>query len=242
MNNIALFWVALIASLTVVNTAEKKTDPKKTKKAAPNPAFAKVEDKPGLPRVLLIGDSISIGYTVDVQNLLKDKANVHRIPGNGGPTINGLKNLKTWLGDTKWDVIHFNWGLHDLKYVGPDNANLADPKLPTSRQQVSLAEYEKNLAELVKQMQATGAKLIWRTTTPVPEGSSGRIAGDEVKYNEVAARVMKAQGIMTDDLYAHAMVKLKEIQRPANVHFTEEGSRYLAKQVAAIIESQLPRK
>jgi hypothetical protein len=67
----------------------------------------------GLPRVLLIGDSISMGYTLDVRELLKGKANVHRIPTNGGPTTNGLKNIKAWLGDSKWDVIHFNWGLHD---------------------------------------------------------------------------------------------------------------------------------
>ena len=84
------------------------------------PEFAPVEDTPGLPRVLLIGDSISIGYTLPVRELLKGKANVHRIPGNGGPTTNGLKNLDEWLAG-KWDVIHFNFGLHDLK-IGDDGS------------------------------------------------------------------------------------------------------------------------
>src|SRR5690349_10757201 len=82
-------------------------------KAEPNP-LAPIEDRPGLPRVLIIGDSISVGYTLPVRELLKDKANVHRIPVNGGPTIRGLANLDTWLGTGKWDVIHFNWGLHDV--------------------------------------------------------------------------------------------------------------------------------
>lgn len=88
-------------------------------KRAPNPAMAPIEDVAGLPRVLLIGDSISIGYTLHVRELLKGKANVHRIPANGGPTTNGVTHLKTWLGDSKWDVIHFNFGLHDLVYMGP---------------------------------------------------------------------------------------------------------------------------
>src|SRR5262245_45995913 len=78
-----------------------------------SPAFASVTEQPGLPRVLLIGDSISIGYTVTVRRELAGKANVLRIPENGADTANGLKKIDAWLGESKWDVIHFNWGLHD---------------------------------------------------------------------------------------------------------------------------------
>ena len=232
----------LVAACDFAGAAEKKAAPKPKPKGESNPAMAKIEDQPGLPRVLLIGDSISIGYTVPVRELLQGKANVHRILTNGGPTTNGLANLKTWLGDSKWDVIHFNWGLHDLKYMGPKTENLADPKLPTSHQQVPLADYERNLRQLVDQLKATGAKLIWCNTTPVPEGCAGRVPGDEVKYNEAAARVMKDAGIPINDLYAHALAKLKDIQLPANVHFSDTGSKYLAEKVAAAIESQLPKK
>jgi acyl-CoA thioesterase-1 len=203
--------------------------------------MAKIEDVPGLPRVLIIGDSISIGYTLDVRELLKGKANVHRIPTNGGPTTNGLKNIQAWLGDSKWDVIHFNWGLHDLKYIQDDPSKRADPKASGSHLQVALLDYEKNLAALVKTMQATGAKLIWCATTPVPAGSDGRIESDEVKYNEAAARVMTAAGIPTNDLRAHALAK-PEAQLPANVHYSPEGSRYLAEKVAAMIAEHLPKK
>src|SRR5881396_740319 len=80
-----------------------------------SPAFAPVIDQPGLARVLLIGDSISIGYTATVRKELAGKANVHRIPENGADTANGLKKIDAWLGNSRWDVIHFNWGLHDLK-------------------------------------------------------------------------------------------------------------------------------
>jgi hypothetical protein len=66
-----------------------------------------------LPRVLLIGDSVSRGYTQAVRTALAGKANVHRAPANCGPTASGIKNIEVWLGDGKWDVIHFNFGIHD---------------------------------------------------------------------------------------------------------------------------------
>src|SRR5262245_27701093 len=74
-----------------------------------------IEDKPGLPRVLLIGDSISIGYTLPARKALDGKANVHRISANAGTSAKTLKNLDKWLGNGKWDVIHINVGLHDIK-------------------------------------------------------------------------------------------------------------------------------
>lgn len=240
MKTAFLLSVLLVSSLPLLTAADKPA-PAARAKRAPSPSLAKIEDVPGLPRVLLIGDSISMGYTIPVRDLLKGKANVHRIPTNGGPTTNGVKNLTAWLGSSKWDVIHFNWGLHDLKYVQEDPSKRADPKAPGSHLQVSLADYEKNLTTLVAQLKATGAKLIWCSTTPVPEGSDGRIAGDEKKYNEAAARVVQAADIPTDDLCAHANARLKDVQLPANVHYSPDGYKYLAEKVAAEIGKALPK-
>ena len=98
----------------------------------------------------------------------------------------------------------------------------------------------KSLAELnVKRLKETGAKLVWASTTPVPEGSGGRIPGDAKKYNAVAADVMKKHGVPVNDLYAHVIDKLEKYQRPANVHFVEEGSEYLGKKAAKEIIKQL---
>lgn len=213
--------------------------PAKKKKRKPNPAMAKIEDVPGLPRVLLIGDSISIGYTVPVRELLKGKANVHRPLTNCGPTTKGVAEIDAWLGDGKWDVIHFNWGLHDLKYMGPQNQNLADPAAPDSHQQVPPAEYEKNLRLLVDRLRKTGAKLIWRSTTPVPEGVKGRVVGDSKKYNDIAKTIMEEHNIPVDDQYRFALARLSEIQLPANVHFSRHGSEALAKQAVAAITAAL---
>jgi acyl-CoA thioesterase-1 len=53
---------------------------------------------------------------------------------------------------------------------------------------------------------------------------------------------MKEAGIPTDDLNAHAAAKLKEVQLPANVHYSEAGYKYLAEKVAKEIEAALPKK
>ncbi len=210
--------------------------PKQGKSRGP---LSPIEDEPGLPRVLLIGDSISIGYTLPVRNLLKGKANIHRPPTNCASTKHGLAGIDEWLGEGKWDVIHFNWGLHDLKYMGPNGENLADPKNPANSQQVPIRQYSENLAKLVKRLKQTGAKLIWRNTTPVPEGAKGRVVGDAMKYNAAAALVMSENGIITNDLYRFSKARWNQIGRKANVHFTTEGSLALAGQVAESILDQL---
>ncbi|NTV38127.1 MAG: hypothetical protein HGA82_02950, partial [Anaerolineales bacterium] len=209
--------------------------PEKTAKTPEekNPAFAPITENPALPRVLLIGDSISIGYTLDVRKLLEGKANVLRVPTNCGPTAKGMKSLEEWLGTGKWDVIHFNWGLHDVKRMKDGKMDI------TGDWQVPPETYKANLEALVQKLKATGARLIWATTTPVPEGADGRVKDDEVKANVLAAKVMKANGVAVDDLYAHVLPQLQKYQRPKNVHFTDEGYVFLAKQVADSILAAL---
>lgn len=233
---VPLLAVLAVAVGSLAAEAEQKKGPRR--RQGPNPAYAEVVDDPKLPRVLVIGDSISIGYTLPLRELLQGKANVHRIPTNGGPTTRGLEHIDSWLGDGKWDVIHFNWGLHDLKQM----ADRKDPNLPDlDLRQVPPEEYEKNLRALVVRLKKTGAKLIWATTTPVPEGSAGRTPGDAAKYNEIAARIMAAEGVAIDDLYSFAKPQLETIQLPANVHFKPAGSQALAAKVAESINAALPR-
>jgi acyl-CoA thioesterase-1 len=93
----------------------------------------------------------------------------------------------------------------------------------------------------VARLRTTGAKLIFATTTPVPEGSAGRVHNAELAYNQAAVRVMKKAGVAIDDLHALVAPKLAELQLPRNVHFTPEGSRLLAQQVSESIRKVLPR-
>ena len=219
----ALTLVFLLSSLLSA-TAQQPAAPAKAKRA-PNPTMDPIQDVAGLPRVLLIGDSISIGYTQPTRKLLEGKANVHRIPANGGPTKNGIANIKKWLGDGKWDVIHFNWGIHDLKFM------------PDGKRQVEAADYEANLRSLVTTLKTTGAKLIWASTTPIPEGELNpqRKFGQVPEYNAIAAKVMTENGVTINDLNAWMTPRFEELQKPKDLHYTEAGSEHLARKVAEAI-------
>lgn len=225
------FTMLFFLSLAVIGVVGAQ-EPARTRRNT-QPAMQAIQDAPNLPRVLLIGDSISIGYTLDTRRLLAGKANVHRPLENCAHTEKGLEKLDEWLGSKKWDVIHFNWGLHDLKYVD-QKGNRVPPK-SGGKQLHSPEEYAKNLEKLVLQLKKTGAKLIWATTTPVPEGAGGRIKGDAAKYNAVAEKIMRKHSVAINDLYGLVILRLQEVQRPGDVHFKKGGSELIAERVAASI-------
>lgn len=241
--------ICLFTTFTVVGlsaTAQETKPPAKaaTKNAATSEKPSRIQEEfvppkedPKLPNVLLIGDSISIAYTLPVRQRLLQEANVWRPVVNCGPTTRGVADLDTWLGNRHWDVIHFNFGLHDLRWMPVKNSVGNDEKAEQTPQ-VSLKDYEANLRKIVTRLKETGATLIWCETTPVPAESAQRIEGDEENYNAVAAKVMREIGdIQTDAL--HDFAKSKAQQRPANVHYTPEGSEQLADQVTASIRSAL---
>ena len=233
ISSIYPFLILTAFSLTFSVTAQKKA-------AKPGPLTPIIEVE-GLPHVLIIGDSISIGYTLPTRALLQGKVNLHRIPTNGGPTIKGLSEIDKWLGSRKWDLIHFNWGLHDLKFMGKDGTNLV-PKEEGGIVQVPLPDYEKNLDLLVSRMKKSARQLVWRNTTPIPAGSKARYVGDSVKYNQVAARIMEKHGVPTLDLYTPSKKNMKAWMRVANVHYFPDGSQALAEIVAEDITKRLKIK
>jgi hypothetical protein len=195
-----------------------------------------------LPKVLIIGDSISIGYTRPLKEILNGKATVLHNPGNAEDSGNGLKKLDAWLGDTKWDVIHFNHGLHDLKYVDENGKNAN--KQANAHLKVEPDEYGKNLDAIVVRLKKTGAKLIFATTTPVPEGTSKplRMPDDVERYNKVALEVMKKHEVTVNDLHALVLPKLGEWQRVKDVHYKAAGYRAMSEEAAAHILKALGRK
>jgi lysophospholipase L1-like esterase len=207
------------------------------------PAFRYVQEQPGLPRALIIGDSISLGYTTRVQDRLRGKVNVWRVPANAGSTEKGLASLDEWLSwRDHWDVIHFNFGLHDLKRQKEGSPN-PDQLDVTGKISVPLEQYAKNLEQLAQRLKATGAEIIWAATTPVPVGARGRIHGDEETYNKAAAGIMASNGIRVNDLHAFIIPPLAadpHIQETVttagkdhpDVHFNDPGNDLLAAQVA----------
>ncbi|MGY8768383.1 MAG: SGNH/GDSL hydrolase family protein [Pirellulales bacterium] len=200
---------------------------------------ANAADKESLPKVLMIGDSISIGYQKPLVALMKDQAVVTHNPGNAAHSANGLANIDKWLGDTKWDVIHFNHGLHDLKYVDKTGKNSTSKE--TGHIQIPIAEYEKNMNAIVVRLKKTGAKLIFATTTPYPDIPGGplREAKQAAIYNKAALKVMKKHDVAINNLHDFVLPQLEKLQRPMNVHFSAEGSAALAKEVAKHIQKAL---
>lgn len=245
LNMIRLFFsIPLLLVLSITGTAKTKNSKEFfTPEADKKKLVDQVEIDPNLPKVLILGDSISIGYTNMVRKGLQGKANIIRPKDNCGDTEIGLRKLDQWLGDKDWDVIHFNWGLWDLCYRNPQSKEQGNRDKVNGKLSVTPETYEKNLDQLVTRLKATGAKLIWASTTLVPEGEAGRHVGDDVKYNEIAARVMKKHGVEINDLHAlSAAFEPKMFVKPGDVHFTAAGSQKLADQVVAKISAALPGK
>lgn len=195
---------------------------KREKVAGRSNAWDFVADDPKLPRVLLIGDSVSRGYTQAVRKRLAGKANVHRAPENCGPTANGLRKIDIWLGEGKWDVIHFNFGIHDR----------ATP----------IADYTQRLDQFIARMNKTGAKLIWASTTPIPDDPAKKqFNASIIERNSAAAEVMKKHGIAIDDLFADVLPQLDKLQNRNDVHFNAAGYNFLGGRVAEAIEAAVQK-
>ena len=189
--------------------------------------------KAQLPKVFIIGDSISLAYTPVVAEMLRGQAVVKHCPANAGPTMRGVANIDRWLGNTKWDVILFNFGLWDMYGWRYEKIDRSPPA------------YERRLDTLAVRLKKTGAKLIWATTTPAcPEGERKcKVKVDpatEAEYLAAALRVMKKHNIPVNDL--HAFMKPKRDQYAIadnDVHFKKDGNRKLGEQIANQIKSML---
>ena len=155
-------------------------------------------DDPDLPRILVVGDSISMNYHNAAKEALRGKANYYRIDGNGGDSARGVACMDLWLGDytqpgLQWDVIQFNHGLHDLKQKYDEESG------EYGAYQVPIAQYKANLEQEIQIMKKTGASLVWCSTTPVPQdyfgrwsnGTFGRRSDAVDLYNRAAREVIE---------------------------------------------------
>lgn len=171
--------------------------------------------------MLVIGDSIYRETTRSVAAELKETANVVNATWPIGTVANSttaLENLDHLLGRLDrngkpiheeqwptWDLIHVNVGLGDLIYRTPNMESFrvlpihAGGVLATEQSQ-----YEKNLDELIVKLKATGAKIVWASTTPIRFSRSNVFKiGSEVEYNLIADSVMKKHQVPINDMYTY---------------------------------------
>lgn len=192
-------------------------------------------------RVLIIGDSISIGYTPFVKENLAEKAIVFHNKGNGQHTRNGLAKIEQWLGDTKWDVIQINWGLWDLCYRSPNSKTQGNRDKFNGKITTEIDDYASNLDALIKLIKnKSDAKIIFVTTTFVPEGEIGRFQEDVTKYNRVAKNIMVKNGVIVNDIYDKSIpIHEKHGKGGDDVHYTKEGYKELGSLITKFLEEEI---
>ncbi|WP_406697937.1 GDSL-type esterase/lipase family protein [Singulisphaera sp. Ch08] len=192
--------------------------------------------KAKLPKVMLVGDSIRLGYAPKVIERLKGKAIVVSLQANGGDSANVLKQLEGCIREQP-DVIHFNSGLHDLKRFKADGSH-----------QVELASYAENLKTIVARLRAeTKAGLVFANTTPIIDARHAlrkanfdRVEADVKRYNETAEQVMRQAGVPVHDL--HWVVEqggAETMLGKDGTHYTPAASDRLAEAVTDVVLRQL---
>jgi len=184
-----------------------------------------------MTEVLIIGDSISVGYTPYAATSLAGEFAVTHSEGNAGDSANLLARLDDYLAAASdAAVIHFNCGLHDLRRTG-------------EAYQVAPGAYRDNLLRIVERLGRTGAKLIWAQTTPVHDQRHaathtdwGRWQADVDAYNAVAGEVVEAAGIAVNPLDVVVIDRGKDwCIRDDGVHMTEGAYELLGEAVAEAI-------
>ena len=186
--------------------------------------------------VILIGDSIRMGYQSTVAQLLDAQAQIWAPTENGGTSANVLAHLDEWVLSRNPDILHLNCGLHDLKTEFGD-----------STQNVPLDKYEANLRQIVGQIAKQGTiQLIWAATTPVNETwhherkPFDRFEADVLTYNTVALEVITEYGVPVNDLYQVMTDAGRDrYLAPDGVHFSPAGYTLLGRAVVDAIRPYL---
>ena len=189
-----------------------------------------------LPLIVLIGDSIRMGYQDHVASQLAGRAEIWVPKENGGDSRNVLAHLDQWVLTRQPDLVHINCGLHDLK-----RAFGAESEVP-------LAEYEGNVRQILQRLQRElNGAVVWATTTPVDETwhhqnkGFDRLEADVEAYNAAARAVAEDISVPIDDLFAVVQQEGKaRLLTQDGVHFTEEGSHLLGRVVAECVWGHLP--
>ena len=186
--------------------------------------------------VVLIGDSIRMGYENTVRQKLQGLAEVRGPKDNGGNSSNVLSHLDEWAISLGPDVVHINCGLHDLKKE-PGQAARAVP----------LGQYRANVRQILARLRTeTDAVLLWASTTPVNEELHhenkpfDRLERDVISYNRTAAEIADELDVPVDDLFeCMSRAGPEEYLTDDGVHFTAEGYAVLGTAVAEFIRPYL---
>ena len=187
-----------------------------------------------MKKVVLIGDSIRLGYQARVAGLLAGKAAVTGPDDNCRFAAYTLFNLAAWVPENDYDVIQWNNGQWDT-------CHMLDGRIHTP-----LATYlelqERIAAVLLKKTR----RLVFATTTPVwPEqfasGSVHPRKDEDIReYNHAATDLLSKRGIQINDLHSLVARDVRKYISQDMVHLSEAGNDLCARRVADVIEEGRP--
>lgn len=190
-----------------------------------------------MKRVLLLGDSIRMGYDKKVRELLKDEYEVVFAQEDNGRfaayTLWQANQLLKQYGH--FDLVHWNNGYWDMNIEAP----MTEAIHPVD-------EYVSFLRRIIRLLRENGAKIVFATTTPIYEpgqaadntgiAASINYSNDwVVEYNRAACRLMEEEKIPVNDLYSLCLKGPKYYKCEDMLHLTEEGYREVARQTADCI-------
>ena len=179
-----------------------------------------------LPRVLLIGDSITRGYFSGVEQALQGKANCARLTTSRcicDPVF--FEELLLVLRQYRFHVIHFNNGLHGMGYTD--------------------AQYRQAFARLMEALREhrRGARLIWATSTPVRDRADLAVLSQSTetvrRRNRIAMEFLTGADVQVNDLFALA-IDHPEYHSSDGVHFNAKGKTAQIEQVSRHLLKHFP--
>ena len=186
-----------------------------------------------MKEILLIGDSIRMFCQKRLTGLLGDEYHVSAPGENCRFAAYTRNSLRFWLeAFPKPEIIHWNNGLWDIaRLYGEDECF------------TPLDEYINNLRRTLPILKATGAKIIFATTTPtdprrekpLPGIPSCHLNSDIERYNSAAVGLMKENGVMINDLYSVVSPHIAEYISEDLIHPNAAGIEAIASATAEII-------
>ena len=185
-----------------------------------------------MKNVLLVGDSICMGYNKAVKKTLEGKANVYFPADNcrfASYLLRYLHEYKALMEDGDVDVLHWNAGLWDCLRLFEE-----EPHTPID----VYAYYIDRICMRIKKC-FPNTKVIFATSTKVqsekmPKGFK-RYNEDIEKYNEVAVEIVKKYGFLVNDLYAVSATLPEEAHSDSVHYYTTIGTETFTNKVLSYI-------
>ena len=190
-----------------------------------------------MKKVVLIGDSIRMGYDKYVKDALSGVAEVYYPSENCRFAEYVLRYFHVWKEEGHWphdvDLVHWNAGLWDVLELFGDG-----PMTSISYYSEAIARIDKRIRMLYP-----NAKVVFATSTPVIEEkfdvNAKRYNATIKKYNEAAVNALASSDTIINDLYSLADGFPEEYHSDATHFSTDKGRELIGGKVISVICREL---